>query len=115
MHRTNLRGPTVAANSSSSSGRSASQIEADLGATRDRLAASIEVLIDTVHPNRIKQRTVARLKVLAHEQLERARSLVFNARGDLRTKRLATVGGGVGGYSVFLVVVRAIARRTRRG
>lgn len=104
----------MAANSSSSSARTASQIEADLGATRDRLGASLEVLIDTVHPNRIKQRTTARVKAALRVQAEKAKSLVYNARGDLRTTRVAAVGGGLAGFLLFLVVVRAIARRTRR-
>ena len=45
--------------------RTVPQIEADLGATRDRLAASVEALIDQVHPNRIKQRQIANVKRFA--------------------------------------------------
>ena len=50
--------------------RTPSQIEADLGATRDRLAASVEALIDQVHPNRIKQRQIANVKHFANTELE---------------------------------------------
>ena len=71
--------------------RTPSQIEADLGATRDRLAASVETLIDQVHPNRIKQRQIDNVKRFANTELENAKSLVFNARGDLRTDRVAAV------------------------
>ena len=67
------------------------QIEADLGATRDRLAASVEALIDQVHPNRIKQRQIANVKRFANTELENAKSKVFNARGDLRTDRIAVL------------------------
>ena len=94
--------------------RTRSQIEADLGATRDRLTASVEALIDQVHPNRIKQRQIAGVKRLVNIELEDAKSLVFNARGDLRKERLALVGGAVAGFVSFLLIVRAIARRGRK-
>ena len=94
--------------------RTRSQIEADLGATRDRLTASVEALIDQVHPNRIKQRQIAGVKRIVNIELEDAKSLVFNARGDLRKERLALVGGAVAGFVSFLLIVRAIARRGRK-
>ena len=97
-----------------SDSRTRSQIEADLGATRDRLTASVEALIDQVHPNRIKQRQIAGLKRFANIELENAKTLVFNARGDLRKDRLALVGGAVAGFVSFLVIVRAIVRRGRK-
>jgi hypothetical protein len=100
----------VANNSSS---RTKSQIEADIGATRDRLTSSVESLIDQVHPNRIKQREIAQVKALVNGELENAKALVFNARGDLRTERLAIVGGAVAGVIGFLVIIRAIVRRGR--
>ena len=76
--------------------RTQSQIEADLGATRDRLAASVQALIDQVHPNRIKQRQIANVKHFANTELENAKSKIFNARGDLRTGRIAAHCGGRG-------------------
>ncbi len=91
--------------------RTRSQIEADLGATRDRLTASLESLIDQVHPNRIKQREIGKLKQAARNAAENAKSLVFNARGDLRRERVIAVGGGAVGLTTFLIIVRAIARR----
>jgi hypothetical protein len=101
----------VANNSDS---RTRSQIEADLGATRDRLTASVEALIDQVHPNRIKQRQIAGVKRFVNIELESAKSLVFNARGDLRKDRLALVAGAVAGFVSFLVIVRAVVRRGRK-
>src|SRR6187200_3396110 len=88
--------------------RTPSQIEADLGATRDRLTASVEALIDQVHPNRIKQRQIAGVKRIVGIELETAKLLIFNARGDLRTERLALIGGAAAGFVGFLVIVRAI-------
>ena len=87
--------------------RNASQIEADL-------AASVETLIDQVHPNRIKQRSMDRVKQLANAEFESAKSKVFNARGDLRTDRLAVAGAAAAGFVTFLLIMRALVRRVRR-
>ena len=91
--------------------RTPSQIEADLGATRDRLAASVEALIDQVHPNRIKQRQIDNVKRLANTELENAKSKIFNARGELRTDRVAVIAAAVAGVVGFLLIIRAIVRR----
>jgi hypothetical protein len=99
----------------SSDPRSKSQIEADLGATRDRLTASVETLIDQVHPNRIKQRTIDEAKKFGQAELENAKALIFNARGDLRTDRLAILAGSGAGFVTFLLVIRAVIRRARKG
>lgn len=93
--------------------RSASQIEADLNATRQRLTVTVEALIDQVHPNRVKQRGRARLKAVATEYGDKAKSLVFNARGDLRRERLAAAGGGLAGFAALLITLRAVLRRIR--
>ncbi len=94
--------------------RTASQIEADLSATRDRLAAAVSALIDQVHPNRIKQRQLSAFRQLAGTARENARSLLYTARGDLRKERLGVAAGAVAGLVSFLLIVRAIARRGRR-
>ena len=94
--------------------RTTSQIEADMSAARARLAGSISALIDQVHPNRIKQRQVAQFRVLGRNAKANAKSLIFNARGDLRTNRLGAVAGGVAGLVSFVLIIRAIGRRARR-
>ena len=94
--------------------RSAAQIEADMNATRQRLTVTVEALIDQVHPNRVKQRGTARVKAVAAEYGDKAKSLVFNARGDLRRDRLTAVGGGLAGFLALLVTFRAVLRRIRR-
>jgi len=104
----------VADNVSSTDDRTTSQIEADLSATRARLAASLSALIDQVHPNRIKQRQIAEFRLLGSNAKENARSLMFNARGDLRTDRLTAVAGALAGLVSFVVIIRAIGRRARR-
>lgn len=90
--------------------RSKSQIESDLNATRDRLTSSVESLIDQVHPNRVKQRGSARIKTVTAEYTEKAKSLVFNARGDLRTERVAAAGGGLAGFVTLLVLLSRLRR-----
>jgi hypothetical protein len=93
--------------------RTKAQIEADLAATRSRLSNSVESLIDTTHPNRIKQRTIADAKQFASDQVVEAKSLVFTARGDLRTGRLIKVAGAVAGAIAFVLVLRGIVQRGR--
>lgn len=94
--------------------RTKSQIEADLGATRDRLAASVSGLIDEVHPTRIKQRTVGRLRAELQARKDDARAYVFNARGDVRTDHVVTLASVVAGsLTVVLVLRRLLARRKR--
>jgi hypothetical protein len=108
------KGLPVADNASPTDDRTTAQIEADLSATRARLAASVSALIDQVHPNRIKQRQVAEFKLLGSNAKENAKSLLFNARGDLRTDRLTAVGGALAGLVSFVLIIRAIGRRARR-
>ena len=108
-----ILGGYESSNNASQPTRTPSQIEADLGATRDRLTASVEALIDQVHPNRIKQRQIANVKRIANTELENAKSKVFNARGDLRTGRLAVVAAAIAGVVGFLLIMRAIVQRGR--
>ena len=93
--------------------RSTAAIQADLGATRDRLVSSVEALIDQVHPNRIKQRTVGEVKRRARLELESAKLLIINARGDVRTDRLGVLAAAGAGLVVLVVVVRVLRRRGR--
>lgn len=103
----------MSSNNASQPTRTPSQIEADLGATRDRLIASVEALIDQVHPNRIKQRQIANVKRIANIELENAKSKVFNARGDLRTGRVVAGAAAVAGIVGFLLILRAIVKRVK--
>lgn len=103
----------MSSNNASQPTRTPSQIEADLGATRDRLIASVEALIDQVHPNRIKQRQIANVKRIANIELENAKSKVFNARGDLRTGRIVAGAAAVAGIVGFLLILRAIVKRVK--
>lgn len=98
----------------SSTPRTRAQIEADLAASRDRLASSIEQLIDQVHPQRVKERQIASAKTLAKAEIDNMRSQVFYPNGELRTARLAAVGGAVAGLVTFVLVVRKIVRSGKK-
>ena len=104
----------MADNLSPTDDRTTPQIEADLSATRARLAASVSTLIDQVHPNRIKQRQIAQFKLLGNNAKENAKSLMFNARGDLRRERIGVLAGALAGLVSFVLIIRAIGRRARR-
>lgn len=93
--------------------RTPEQIEADLAAARLRLAKGAEEFIDTVHPARIKQRQIDGVKAFVGNEVDAAKALVFNARGDLRTDRVLAVVGAVVGALVFVTIVRGIVRRSR--
>ena len=62
----------------------------------------------------MKQRAIANVKQVAAAEIDNAKALVFNARGDLRTDRIALAAGAVAGFVSFLLIVRAIVRRGRK-
>ena len=95
-------------------GRTKSEIEADLGANRDRLAASVSGLIDQVHPTRIKQRTIGRVKAELQARLDDVRAYFFNARGDLRTDHVVTLSSVAAGTLTVVLALRALRNRRRR-
>lgn len=109
------------ATKSSKPARSATQIESDLASARSRLTSSIELLIDQVHPNRVKQRESERLREFiatkrqyAQSQLNRARSQFVDEGGNWRTDRLMLVGGSLTGVAALVLIVRTIAARGRK-
>jgi len=93
--------------------RTKAQIEAALQAARARLTGNLEDLIDQVHPNRVKQREIDKIKQRAQAELDNAKSQVINPDGSPRVDRLAVIGGAVAGLVTFILIVRAIARRGR--
>lgn len=103
----------MAANDSTQPTRTPEQIEADLAAARLRLANSAEEFIDQVHPNRIKQRQIDSVKQFVGNEVDAAKALIFNARGDLRQERVLAIAGAVVGGLVFLGIVRGLLRRGR--
>jgi hypothetical protein len=103
----------IQASEPSLTGRSKSEIEADLGANRDRLAASVSELIDQVHPTRIKQRTIGRIKAELQSRLDDLRAYFFNARGDLRTDHVVTLASAAAGTLTAVLALRALLARRK--
>lgn len=95
----------------SSDARTPDQIEADMNAIRNRLTGSIEGLIDQVHPNRIKQRAVRQTKTLISDELANLKAQVVDPQGNVRTTRVAILGGALAGVITLVVVIRKLAQR----
>ena len=80
--------------------RTAEQIEADIAATRARLASTVDELVDRAHPKNVAKR-----------QVEQARSQVFDETGQLRTQKIVAVAGAVAGLVAVLLVIRRLVGR----
>jgi Protein of unknown function (DUF3618) len=76
------------------------EIEAEIAATRARLASTVDELVDKAHPRNVAKR-----------QVEQARSQVFDAEGNLRTEKIATVAGAIAGVVVLLLIIRRLVNR----
>ncbi len=76
------------------------EIEAEIEATRARLASTVDELVDKAHPRNVAKR-----------QVEQAKSQVYDAQGNLRTEKIATVAGAVAGVIVVLLIVRRLVNR----
>jgi hypothetical protein len=76
------------------------EIEAEIAATRARLAETVDELVDKAHPRNIAKR-----------QVEQAKSQVFDADGNLRTEKIASVAGAIAGVLVLLLLIRRLVNR----
>ena len=90
--------------------RTRDDIEAEIDAARQRLAASVEGLINQVHPKAIVANTVADARTFAEGTFEQARAQVVDDRGNLRADRVALLAAAVGGAITFVLVVRSLLR-----
>jgi Protein of unknown function (DUF3618) len=88
------------AQSAKQQARSTQQIEADIAATRARLASTVDELVDRAHPKNVAKR-----------QVEQAKAQVFDERGQLRTQKLIAVGGAVVGVVGMLLMIRRLVGR----
>ena len=80
--------------------RTPEQIEADIAATRARLAATVDELVDRTSPKNVAKR-----------QVEQAKAQVFDERGELRTQKLVAVGAAVVGVVGALLMIRKLVGR----
>lgn len=79
--------------------RSPNSLEDELEATRQRLAATIDQLVERSHP-----------KSIAKRQAEDAVGYFVAADGTPRTENIAKVAAGVVGVVVTFVVIRKLFR-----
>ena len=77
--------------------RSNTALEREMEQTRERLAATIDELVERTNPKNVAQRRVAELK-----------AVFVDADGDPRTDNILKVVGGVFGFVGLLVLIRRV-------
>ncbi len=91
--------------------RTKAEIESEIAAARERLAANVEGLINQVHPRAMVQRSIDDARTFAAAEFESAKSQVVAADGSLRVERLALIAGALAGTVTFVLLVRSILGR----
>ncbi|HKJ12293.1 MAG TPA: DUF3618 domain-containing protein [Ornithinimicrobium sp.] len=84
--------------------RSENEIEADLSATRDRLAQTVDELAFRASPAEIKRRQLEKLRAKGNE-------VAFDDDGDPRLDLLAVVLAGVSGVALLLGTARRLLHK----
>jgi hypothetical protein len=85
------------------------QIEAEIEATRTRLAGTVDELATRVQPKEIARRS-------AEDAKAKLQAATHTEDGSLRTERVAAVGGAVGLLALLVGLRgRARARKRKRG
>ena len=74
-------------------------LEREIEETRERLAATIDQLVDRTSPKNIVRREIASVK-----------ATFVDADGNPRTENILKVVGGVAGFVTLLVVIRRVTR-----
>jgi hypothetical protein len=74
-------------------------LEREIEETRERLAATIDQLVDRTSPKNVVRREVAA-----------AKAVFVDADGNPRTENILKVVGGVAGFVGLLVVIRRVTR-----
>ena len=77
--------------------RSNASLEREMEETRERLAATIDELVERTSPKNIAQRRVAELK-----------AVFVDANGDPRTDNVLMAVGGVFGFAGLLALIRRV-------
>lgn len=93
--------------------RSKQDIEAEITAARDRLAANVAGLINQVHPKAVVQRGIDEARGLAAAEFANVKSQVVDENGSLRTERVLLLGGAIAGLVTFVLLVRRILKSVR--
>lgn len=86
------------------------EIEGDIAAARERLAANLADLINQVHPRAVVHNTAADARQLVAGEFQQVKEQLVDANG-VRVERVALLGAAVGGVIAFVMVIRSIFRR----
>jgi hypothetical protein len=88
---------------------SRAEIEAEIAAARERLAADIAELISQVHPRAIVHNTVADARKFVSGEFGQVKDQFVDDDG-VRVERVALAVAAVAGVVTFVMVVRSIVR-----
>ncbi|HOC14481.1 MAG TPA: DUF3618 domain-containing protein [Propionicimonas sp.] len=91
--------------------RSKAEIEAEIAAARERLAASVEGLFMQVHPKAVVANTVSEARAFVANGAQTVKAELVNVDGSLRIERVGLIAAAVAGSLAFLATVRSILRR----
>lgn len=90
--------------------RKPSEIEAEIAAARERLAANAADLVNRIHPAVVAQRTADQVRGFAMSEYEQAKAQLMDEDGRWRTDQIAVLGSVIAGVIAGLLVLRAIVR-----
>ncbi len=91
--------------------RSTDEIEADLAASRDRLARTVDELAFRASPAEIKRRQMEKVDAKKAELLAQADQTLRDEQGDIRLDLVAYALGAVAGVTFTLGLARRIFYR----
>ena len=90
--------------------RTADEIRRDIAATRARLAAGVENLVEEVHPATLKREASDRARDFVQGEFDQVKSQVKDENG-WRVQRIAMAAGALAAGVVSIIVLRAIVGR----
>lgn len=91
--------------------RPTKEIEAEIAATRSRLARTVDELAYRVSPDTLKSKAKARVDNKINTLVGRAKGTVVDPDGDLRLEAIAKALGGVAAGALALGVLRRVFHR----
>ena len=91
--------------------RSLKEIEADIAASRDRLARSVDELAYRVNPQTIKANAIANVQGRVQHIAHRAQDKVVDPTGEPRYENIAKALGGVAAGALTLGTLRRLFNR----
>ncbi|QFG67893.1 DUF3618 domain-containing protein [Ornithinimicrobium pratense] len=91
--------------------RSMQEIEADIAATRSRMARTVDELAYRVNPQTLKANAIARVQGEIQQVVHRAQDKVVDPTGEPRYENIAKALGGVAATALTLGTLRRLFNR----